>query len=136
MELVPYGNEHRWLTEALETDERVMAELGGAWPRGAIPAIHGRRLKSIAGGTWWYRFAPEMDQPPVAMVGIFAPDLDGTPTGEAGWWILAARQGRGWAREDLGMVLDRAQADSRWGPIHAFPGVTNGPSNALCRKFG
>src|SRR5688572_4890271 len=136
MELVPYGNEHRWLTEALETDERVTAELGGAWPRDAIPAIHERRLKSIAAGTWWYTIAPDQDQPPVGMIGIFGSDLDGTPISEAGWSILPAQQGRGYASEALRMVLDRAQADGRWGPIHAFPGVTNGPSNALCRKFG
>ncbi len=136
MELVPYTDEHLGLTEALETDERVMAELGGAWPRDAIPAIHQRRLKSIAAGTWWYTIVPEPGQAPVGMIGIFGSDLDGTPISEAGWSILPAQQGRGYASDALRMVLDRAQADGRWGPIHAFPGVTNGPSNALCRKFG
>ena len=36
----------------------------------------------------------------------------------------------------LAAILERARHDPRWGDIHAFPGVTNGPSNALCRKFG
>jgi RimJ/RimL family protein N-acetyltransferase len=39
------------------------------------------------------------------------------------------------ATATLGAVLERARADDRWGDIHAFPGVTNGASNALCRKF-
>jgi RimJ/RimL family protein N-acetyltransferase len=136
MELVPYTDEDRWLTETLETDERVMAELGGPWPRDAIPAIHERRLKSIAAGTWWYTVVPEPGQPPVGMIGIFGSDLDGGPISEAGWSILPAHQGRGYASEALRILLERALADGRWGPIHAFPGVTNGPSNALCRKFG
>jgi hypothetical protein len=34
------------------------------------------------------------------------------------------------------MVLERATAERRWDVIHAFPGVTNGPSNAICRKNG
>ena len=136
MELLPYTHEDMWLTEALETDDRVMAELGGVWPRDAIPAIHERRLKSITAGTWWFTIVPEVDRPPVGMIGIFGSDLDGRPISEAGWSVLPAHQGRGYASVALRMLLDRAQADGRWGPIHAFPGVSNGPSNALCRKFG
>lgn len=136
MELLPYTHEDMWLTEALETDDRVMAELGGAWPRDAIPGIHERRLKSIAAGSWLFTIVPEPDKPPVGMIGIFESDLDGDPISEATWLILPAHQGRGYASEALRMVLDRAQADGRWGPIHAFTGVTNGASNALCRKFG
>ena len=136
MELVPYADEHIWLTEELETDERVMAELGGAWPRAAIPGIHERRLKSTAAGSWLFTIVPEPGKPPVGMVGIFGSDLDGAAISEATWLVLPAHQGRGYASEALRLLLERAQADGRWGPIHAFPGATNGPSNALCRKFG
>jgi RimJ/RimL family protein N-acetyltransferase len=136
MELVPYADEHLWLTEALETNEHVMAELGGAWPRDAIPGIHARRLESIAGGTWLFTIVPEPGSAPVGMIGIFDSDLDGSPISEAFWLILPAHQGRGYASEALRMVLERAHAEARWGPIHAFSGITNGPSNALCRKSG
>ena len=136
MELVPYADEHLWLTEALETDDQVMAELGGAWPRDAIPGIHARRLKSIAGGTWLFTIVPEPGSAPVGMIGVFDSDVDGSPISEAFWLILPAHQGRGYASEALRMVLERAQADARWGPIHAFSGIANGPSNSLCRKFG
>jgi RimJ/RimL family protein N-acetyltransferase len=47
-----------------------------------------------------------------------------------------AFQGRGLASEAVGAVLERARAEERWGVIHAFPSVTNGPSNAICRKTG
>ena len=136
MELVPYSDEHMWLTEALETDARVMAELGGPWPRDAIAGIHERRLKSVAAGSWLFTIVPATGVSPVGMTGVFGSDLDGSPIGEAFWMILPAHQGRGYASAALRMLLDRAQADGRWGPIHAFPGVTNAPSNALCRKSG
>ncbi len=136
MELVPYADEHLWLTEALETDARVMAELGGPWPRDAIPAIHERRLNSVAAGTWMFTMVPETGASPVGLIGLFGSDLDGSQITETFWLVLPAHQGRGYASAALRMLLDRAQADGRWGPIHAFSGVTNAPSNALCRKSG
>jgi RimJ/RimL family protein N-acetyltransferase len=34
------------------------------------------------------------------------------------------------------MILSRARSDPRFTRIHAFPGISNAPSNALCRRFG
>jgi RimJ/RimL family protein N-acetyltransferase len=136
MELVPYTDADILLTEALETDERVMAELGGPWPIDAIARIHERRLESIARGTWWFTIVPEPGARPVGMLGIFGSESDGEAISEAGWSVLPEHQGRGYASGALRLLLQRAREDSRWGAIHAFPGVTNGPSNALCRKFG
>ena len=136
MELVPYTDADRWLTEALETDATVMAELGGAWPVDAIPAIHARRMDSIAAGTWWFTIVLAPGEAPIGMIGIFGSDIDSRPVSEAGWSILPAFHGRGYASAALGMLLERAREDGRWGAIHALPGVSNGPSNGLCRKFG
>lgn len=33
-------------------------------------------------------------------------------------------------------LIERARADGRWGAIHAYPGVTNAPSNGICRSLG
>jgi RimJ/RimL family protein N-acetyltransferase len=33
-------------------------------------------------------------------------------------------------------LLDQARAAGRWGVVHAYPGVTNGPSNGICRSLG
>ncbi len=136
MELLPYRDADRWLTEALETDATVMAELGGPWPMEAIPAIHARRLDSVAAGLWWYTIVLEPGAPPIGTIGIFGSDIDGRPVSEAAWLILPAFQGRGCASAALGLLLERARDDGRWGAIHALPGITNGPSNGLCRKFG
>ena len=29
-----------------------------------------------------------------------------------------------------------ARDDGRWGLVHAFPAITNGPSNGICRSLG
>jgi RimJ/RimL family protein N-acetyltransferase len=136
VELVPYGDADLWLTHALETDERVMAELGGPWPAEAIPRIHERRLASIARGTWWFTLVPSAGWTPVGMLGIFWSEFRGHAISEAGWSVLPEHQGHGYASAGLAILLDRALADGRWGAIHAFPSAANGASNALCRKFG
>ena len=136
MELAPYTDDDLWLTRALETDPRVMAELGGPWPDEAIPRIHERRLESIAGGTWWFTLVPEAGGRPVGMLGIFGSEHRGHAISEAGWSVLPEHQSKGYASAGLALLLERAHADGRWGAIHAFPGATNAASNALCRKFG
>ena len=49
---------------------------------------------------------------------------------------LPAFQGRGLASQAVRAVLDKARSEGRWDVVHAFPGATNGPSNAICRKMG
>ena len=135
MELVPYGEGDLWLTEALELDPDVMRELGGPRPKGELPGVHEKRLAAkIDGEDWWLKIV--VDDQAVGTIGIWPTDHEGTEVYEVGWMVLPAHQGRGVASEALGMLLDRARADGRFESVHAFPGVTNGPSNALCRKFG
>jgi RimJ/RimL family protein N-acetyltransferase len=50
--------------------------------------------------------------------------------------LLAAFHGRGLASAALALLLDRARDEPRFERLHAFPGVSNPASNALCRKFG
>jgi RimJ/RimL family protein N-acetyltransferase len=136
MQLIPYTHDDRWLTEALETDPRVMAELGGPRSKDQIPEIHRRRLAHIARGGWHLKIIPEPGGPVVGAISIWHSEWRGEPVTEAGWMILPKHQGRGYASAALAVALDRARAAGTWGDIHAFPGEANGPSNALCRKFG
>jgi RimJ/RimL family protein N-acetyltransferase len=137
MDLRPYSDADLALTEAIECDPEMMRELGGAVPKDDIPAIHQRRLKAVADGeTWWFTIVPEPGDPPVGAIGIWENTQHGSPIHEVGWMVLPAYQGRGIASRALGLVIDRARADGGFRSIHAFPGLTNGPSNGLCRKFG
>jgi RimJ/RimL family protein N-acetyltransferase len=136
MELRLYTDEDLALTEALETDPAVMAELGGPVPRGEIEGIHRRRLAGVADDPWWLVIVPEPGGPAAGTIGIWETEHDGERIHETGWMVLPAFQGRGIASAALGMLLERVRSEPRFETIHAFPGVSNGPSNALCRKFG
>lgn len=129
--------EDEWLTVALETDPRVMAELGGPWTEDEARATHKRRIATVnEDGNWWFTVVPEPGKPAVGTIGVWASEIEGQACSEAGWMILPEHQGRGHASEALRLLIDRARADGRWGDIHACPGATNAPSNALCRKLG
>lgn len=137
VELVTYSAEDLALTEALETDPAVMSELGGARPKEELAAAHRKRLLPMPDGDhWWFKIVPEPSGPPAGQIGIWESRWQDAAVYEVGWMLLPAYQGRGLASEALAVLLDRARAASRFDSIHAFPGVSNGPSNALCRKSG
>lgn len=135
--LRPYTDADRWLTESIETDPVMMADLGGPLPTADIPAIHARRLEGMAADRLWY-FTVEVEPEGRAAgtICLWSDAIEGGRRSEAGWAILEPFQGRGLATEALRQLVLRAAEDGRWGDIHAFPGVSNGPSNAVCRKAG
>ena len=132
MELRAYMDADLALTEALETDPDVMRELGGPIDRARLPDIHRRRLAD----PWWFTIGVEPGGPPVGTIGIWRTEHGGERLHETGWMVLPAHQGRGVASGALRLLLERARAEPEFGAVHAFPPVTNAPSNALCRKFG
>ena len=137
MDLVPYGEGDLWLTEALELDPEVMRELGGPRPKEELPGVHEKRIAAkIDGDDWWFKIVPRPGEQAVGTIGIWPSEAGGESVYETGWMILPAHQGRGLASRALALLLERARADGRFDAIHAYPGVTNGASNALCRKFG
>jgi RimJ/RimL family protein N-acetyltransferase len=69
-------------------------------------------------------------------VSLWSHAKDGGTFSEIGWMVLPEWQGRGVAKQAVRTVLEAAGDDGRWGLVHAFPGVTNGPSNGICRSLG
>jgi len=134
VELVTYTDADIALTEAIECDPVAMKELGGPVPRSEIPEVHRRRLAAADGG-WWLKIVPEPGAA-VGTIGIWTSSWEGSPIQEVGWTVLPAFQGRGHATQALRLLLERVRAEPRFTHLHAFPGVTNAPSNALCREFG
>ncbi|MDX2972907.1 GNAT family N-acetyltransferase [Kribbella solani] len=55
---------------------------------------------------------------------------------ETGWAVLPEFQGRGLAALAVQAVAEVARAAGSYRTLHAYPGVTNAASNALCRKAG
>jgi RimJ/RimL family protein N-acetyltransferase len=133
VELAPYSEEHFELTKALECDPEVMRELGGPADPDDIPRVHRMRVESVANGEWWFVIVPEPSGPPAGTIGIWESTLKEQPMHEIGWMVLPEFQGRGIASEALLTIIDRARSNPGYSRIHAFPGVTNAPSNALCR---
>jgi RimJ/RimL family protein N-acetyltransferase len=136
VELVPYSHEHRGLTEALELDPEVMKELGGPAEPADLERVHRMRVETVARGEWYFVIVPEPSGPPVGSIGIWESTIVDSTVHEVGWMVLPEFQGRGIAGEALGLLLARARSDPRYARIHAFPGASNAPSNALCRRFG
>ena len=135
--LEPVTDADEWLTVALETDPRVMAELGGAWTQEQARATHQRRLRTVREtGSWWFKIV-RPDGTAVGSVVLWDSEWAGEPVSEAGWMVLPEHQRKGYASAAVRLLLDRvAAAGDRWGDIHASPGASNGASNAICRKAG
>jgi RimJ/RimL family protein N-acetyltransferase len=125
------------LYRRLMTDPGVMAELGGPLPEDRLEPKWREVVDDVAAGrVWYFAIVPDDEKEAAGSVCVWAREWDGEPINEMGWMVLPEHQGRGLASAAVRMVLDRARAERRWGTIHAFPGVTNGASNAICRKNG
>jgi RimJ/RimL family protein N-acetyltransferase len=69
-------------------------------------------------------------------VALWSHEDSGTVMSEIGWMVLPEFQGRGIATTAVRMLLALAREQNRWGLVHAFPAITNAPSNAVCRSAG
>lgn len=118
------------------TDDRMMVELGGALSGdGLEEKLRGIVREVDAGSTWFFVIETEAGES-AGTVCVWEHELDGGTISEIGWMVAPEFQGRGLAGRAVQAVLERARSERRWGRIHAYPAVTNGPSNAICRKTG
>jgi RimJ/RimL family protein N-acetyltransferase len=124
----------------MRCDPAMMAELGGPLPREGIEAKVDTDVRRTRDDDWWVSMIVPHEATPEVVAGTVAlwSHEDGEDVGlsEIGWMVLPEFQGRGYAKRSVRAMLERARDDGRWGVIHAFPGVTNAASNALCRSVG
>jgi RimJ/RimL family protein N-acetyltransferase len=126
------------LYRRMMTDPLVMAELGGPLPAEGLRDKWEEIVASVRDGSVWYQaIVPDPGSDETAgTVCVWKHAWRGDQIGEIGWMVVPEWQGRGLASGAVRAVLDRARSEKRWGVIHAFPGVTNDASNAICRKAG
>lgn len=137
MELRPIEIGDLPLYEAIHCDPRMMEHLGGPLPREGLEEKLRRDVATTATGeTWVFVIVPEGGDAPAGTVSVWEKDLEGEWITEIGWMVLPPFQGRGLATEAVRAVLEKARSESRWDAVHAFPPVSNAPSNAICRKMG
>jgi RimJ/RimL family protein N-acetyltransferase len=111
--------------------------LGGVETEEALLDRH-ERIRAISrdgkGSMFLVMLPGEPD--PVGSVGYWEREWQGHTVYETGWKVLAAFQGRGLAVAATVASLSHAAARGglRW--VHAYPKVSNGPSNGVCRKAG
>lgn len=125
----------------MRCDPTMMADLGGPLPRASVVAQVERDVHAVAAGRAWIRMIVPEAATPAVVAGTVTisehPDEDGTgPAGEVGWMVLPEFQRRGLGRRAVHALLTEAGRDGRWGLVHAFPGVDNVASNAICRSLG
>lgn len=138
MRLVPLTYDDAPLVERMECDPVLMAELGGPAKPEDIPDLMRRRLGSAESESGWnLKILPNDDSDEAAgSISIWERNLDGEPIVEIGWMVLREYQGQGLATRAVREVLQRARERPGWDVVYAFPAVTNGASNAICRKAG
>jgi RimJ/RimL family protein N-acetyltransferase len=117
----------------LRCDPVMMAELGGPQPPKRVAEQLKRDVETVREDSAWIKMILSDGFVQVAgTVTLYSHE----GCSEIGWMVLPEFQGRGLAGEAVRAVLGLAQADGRWGLIHAFPSRTNAPSNAMCRSAG
>ncbi|XTZ16078.1 GNAT family N-acetyltransferase [Micromonospora echinospora] len=120
-------------------DPAMTAHLGGPFPRDRVEAQVARDVELAADGTSLIKMIV-VDAPVAGTVAgtvtLSPHEVDGEPGAEIGWMVLPEHQGRGLARRAVRSLLDLAAPNDRWGVVHAFPDVGNGPSNGVCRALG
>jgi RimJ/RimL family protein N-acetyltransferase len=123
----------------MRCDPVMMAELGGPLPRKGIEAKVARDVQQAAADAAWIKMIiPDGSEPEVVAgsVALWSHDDSGVPMSEIGWMVHPEFQGRGIAKAAVHMLLALARDQDRWGLVHAFPAVTNVPSNGVCRSVG
>ena len=123
----------------MRCDPVMMAELGGPLPREGMAAKVARDVRQAAADTAWIKMIiPDGSVPGVVAgsVVLWSHEDSGTVMSEIGWMVLPEFQGCGIAKTAVSMLLELAGQQDRWGLVHAFPGITNAASNAVCRSAG
>jgi RimJ/RimL family protein N-acetyltransferase len=123
----------------MRCDPVMMSELGGPQPREGIAAKVQRDVAEAESDRAWICMVvvgDAVDAPVAGSVVIWSNVDHGEPFSEIGWMVLPEFQGRGLGKAAVRSLLERAREADRWGVVHAFPGVTNAPSNGICRTLG
>jgi RimJ/RimL family protein N-acetyltransferase len=132
VDIEPWGEDDLALLTALNGDPEQMRHVGGAESAEKIAERQQRFLELPL------QFRIVVDGGAAAgWVGLWERQWRGERIYETGWSVLPAFQGRGLATAATALALDASRADPVSAlPVHAFPGVENAPSNAVCRKLG
>jgi RimJ/RimL family protein N-acetyltransferase len=133
MRLEPYTAEDFGVLEASNTPE-MTALLGGPESPQKLADRHRRYVENSAPGQLYVIVLDDGEK--AGSIGYWEHEENGETVWETGWAVLPEYQGKGIATAAIADVAKAAAAEGLHRSLHAFPGVENAASNALCRKAG
>ena len=131
--LDPWREQEFWLLERCNTPE-MTAHLGGPESPEKLRDRHRRYVENAFPGQMYVIVTDDGER--AGSVGYWEHTEATGTVWETGWAILPEFQGRGLATAAVHAVAKIAAATGTHSSLHAYPGVTNAASNALCRKAG
>jgi RimJ/RimL family protein N-acetyltransferase len=137
IDLLPWSNDDLWAVERFLSDPEMMRHLGGPQSREQIVGQHERYLDTTASSKGqMFKIVLSPATAAIGSIGYWDKTWREETVYETGWMILPEHQGHGFASRALTLLVERLRRGHVHQFLHAFPSVTNGPSNALCRKAG
>jgi RimJ/RimL family protein N-acetyltransferase len=134
--LRPWADGDLGLLTRLLGDPAMMVHLGGPESAEALAARHARYLAADTETNGLFAIVAGHERVGVGWVGFWESEWRGESVWECGWHVAFEWQGRGVARAAAALTIDEAQRRHRHRYMHAFPGVDNAASNALCSSLG
>lgn len=120
----------------LANTAEMTAHLNGPETDEQLVARQERYLRLGESGEAWMFVVIDGDRP-LGSIGCWRTDWHGEAVFETGWFVTPEAQGHGVASTALALLIDvMREHGSERRLLTAFPSVTNGPSNAVCRKAG
>jgi RimJ/RimL family protein N-acetyltransferase len=135
--LHPWSEDDLPLIMKLMSDPDVMAHLGGPETVEQIERRNKRYAHLTENGVdQMFKVVLAATGEPVGKIGYWKKNWRDRLVYEMGWMVLPEYQGRGIATGAGRAVIDLVRQAKRFPFVHAFPSVSNPPSNAICRKLG
>lgn len=135
--LEPWSAGDLTLLERLLGDPAMMTHLGGPETSEQILRRHERYIRLSDSGTdHMFKIVWEPSGDGVGSVGYWRKVWREQQIYEMGWLVLPEYQGQGIATKAAAAVIAEARLEPKYRFMHAFPSVSNGASNAICRKLG
>lgn len=118
-------------------DPGMTAHLGGPETPEKIRRRHARYVESSRSGVGpMFVILAGRGQIPAGSIGYWEREWQGQVVWETGWSVLPELQGQGIATRAVARLIERLRVLGERRDLHAFPGVDNAPSNAVCQKAG
>ena len=130
--LAPWGRGDLELLRQCVGDPVMMENLGGPETEQKILE---RQKRYEPPGSGQFKIVDQKSETGVGWVGFWDRGSQNEQVYEIGWAVIPEFQGRGIASEATRQLLELARRERRWRYAHAYPSVTNGPSNALCQRL-